>query len=103
MAKYKLMAGSVTLLRSIIGYQGSAKTPDEMYRAGKLLVVTLPTPETATPEETEKPVEFEMDGPELDFCKSAIKHALQKEILSNSKFSYDLSTTLELVSIPKTP
>lgn len=103
MAKYKLMAQSVVLLRSVIGFQGSAKNLEEMYRAGHLLVVALPNPEPKTPEEMVVPMELELDGPDRDFCKAALTHALAKEIMPNSKFSYELVTVLELVSIPKPP
>jgi hypothetical protein len=103
MTKYQLMAQSIVILRSVVGFQGSAKTIEEMYRAGHLLVVTLPVVDPKTPEDADKLVEFEMDGPERDFCKSALTHALQKEILPNSKFSYELVTALDLVSVPKTP
>lgn len=95
------MAQSVALLRIIVGYQGSAKNVDEMYRAGRLLVVTLPNPVPTTEAEKDAPIEIELDGPERDFCKSAITHALSKEILLNSKYSYELVTALELVSVPK--
>jgi len=99
MAKYKLKNQSVMLLRAIIGIPGTAKSFDEVYRAGKLLVVTLP-------EVNDKPVddlapEFEMDGPDRDFCKKAYEFALAKDAVPNTKYSYELVTALELVSLPK--
>ncbi len=101
MAKYKLSAGAIIVLRSVVGVQGSAKTLDEIYRAGRLLVVALPDPKPTTDEGREVPMEVEMDGPDRDFCKSALTHALGKEILPNSKFSYELVLALDLVTIPK--
>ncbi len=100
MAKYKLKAQSIMLLRSIIGMPGSAKDFEQTYRAGKLLVVTLPE---ATAKPVDEEIEFEMDGPDRDFCKVAYTHALSKEAVPNSKYSYELVTALEFVSIPKSP
>lgn len=100
MANYHLSVGSVTLLRNLIGLPGTAKTVDEMYRAGKLLVVTIPD---VKDKPVDDPVEFEMDGPDRDFCKTAITLGLTKEVVHNSKYSYELVTALELVSIPKPP
>jgi len=99
MAKYKLKNQTVMLLRSILSMPGTAKGFDEVYRAGKLLVVTLPDP-VSKPVDDEAP-EFEMDGPDRDFCKKAYEYALGKEAVPNTKYSFELVTALELVSLPK--
>jgi hypothetical protein len=103
MAKYRLSAGALVVLRSVIQFQGSAKTLDEIWRAGHLLVVQLPDPKPATDEAREVMLDVEMDGPDRDFCKAALQHALGKEILPNSKFSYELVVALDLVTVPKAP
>lgn len=100
MSKYKLKAQSVMLLRSIIGMPGTAKSFDEVYRAGRLLVVALPE---LLGKPVDEEIEFEMDGPDRDFCKKAYEFALSKEAVPNTKYSYELVTTLEFVSIPKPP
>ncbi len=98
MAKYILTNQSVMLLRSIIQMPGTAKTFDEMYRAGRLLVVTLPEPLEKPKDEK---VEVEMDGPDRDFAKKAYEFAMGKEAVPNSKYSYELVTALEFVTVPK--
>lgn len=98
MAKYSLTNQSVALLRSIIQMPGTAKSFDETYRAGRLLVVGLP--DTANKPVDEK-VEFELDGPDRDFCKKAYEFAMGKEAIHNTKYSYELVTTLEFVTVPK--
>lgn len=100
MAQYKLKAQSVMLLRSIIGMPGTAKDFEQTYRAGRLLVVTLPEPVGVAVDDE---IEFEMDGPDRDFCKVAYTFALSKEAVPNTKYSYELVTALEFVSVPKPP
>lgn len=98
MAKYTLTNQTVMLLRSILSMPGTAKNFDEIYRAGRLLVVTLP--DTMDKAKDDK-IEVEMDGPDRDFCKKAFEYAMGKEAVPNTKYSYELVTVMEFVSVPK--
>lgn len=101
MAKYKLQAMSVNVLRQILSIPGWAKSIDDIYRGGKLLVDTIPAVVAETP--IRDPIEFEMDGPSRDLCKVAFNFALSKEAIRPDEWVVDILETLEFVQKPKAP
>lgn len=99
--KFTLQAQSLMLLRQILGLPGWAKSIEDIYKGGKLLAVTLPTPDNGTP--IREPVTFELDGPDRDLCKVALQFAVQKEAVPPSEWIMDLCDALEFISKPKPP
>ncbi len=99
MAKYTLKAQSVAVLRQILAVPGWAKTIEDIYRGGKILAVVLPDLKEGM--KAVEPMEFEMDGPDRDACKTALNFAISKEAVQASLWLVDICDTLEFVSKPK--
>ncbi len=99
MAKYTLKAQSVMVLKQILAIPGWAKSIEDIYRGGKILAAVLPELKEGT--KAVEPVEFEMDGPDRDACKTALNFALSKEAVQASVWVVDICETLEFVPKPK--
>ena len=85
------------ILRSILSVPGSAKSIEDIYRGGRLLAVVLPNTEGKPPHEK---FSFSMDGPDRDLCKTALNHAITKEVIPNSEYMVDICESLGFVSVP---
>ncbi len=101
---------SLNLLRGLLAQPGWAKTTREIYLGGRLLVETLPEPDTswilapeavaalpagerATYRETDKawcavPIEIEISDIDRDLCRKVLEKTVEQGALGASKWGF---------------
>lgn len=95
--KYALKAQSLVILRSILSVPGWAKTIEDSYRGGKMLV-ELPEPKE---QPIDKKISFELDDHARDLVKLATNNALAKDVLPVSPYLVDIFEVLNFVPSAK--
>lgn len=101
---YNLSVQSVIVLRSILAVPGAARSLEDAYRAGNLLVNVLKVSKMpAVYEEMQAPMAVEINPEERTLIKQAIGNALERGLLSASEWLNELFAKLELISLPKAP